>query len=297
MAVTTTDAAPREWSRFKFPASLYRYFGLLFALCFIGFSIVYLNIPLDRFLGMFGRIGSVVADRYYPPDIEYVTDPSYLASVFETIQMAYLGALFGMLFALPLGWWLATTKAKTRPLFEAITALPLVLPPTVLGFYLLILMSPDTWIGGLFLKATGETLAFSFTGLVIASVIYSLPFAVQPMQTAFRSVPQSSLDAARTLGASARDAFFSTSLPLASRGVVTAAVLSFAHTVGEFGVVLMIGGNIPGETRVASIAIYDEVEALQYDVANQYALVLIAFAFLILTLVYSINRRMRKNWH
>ena len=116
MAVTTTDAAPREWSRFKFPASLYRYFGLLFALCFIGFSIVYLNIPLDRFLGMFGRIGSVVADRYYPPDIEYVTDPSYLASVFETIQMAYLGALFGMLFALPLGWFGAYNVSPSRRL-------------------------------------------------------------------------------------------------------------------------------------------------------------------------------------
>lgn len=121
MAVTaTTDAAPREWSRFKFPGSLYRYFGLLFALCFIGFSIVYLNIPLDRFLGMFGRIGSVVADRYYPPDIEYVTDPSYLASVFETIQMAYLGALFGMLFALPLGWFGAYNVSPSKRLLYPI---------------------------------------------------------------------------------------------------------------------------------------------------------------------------------
>ena len=212
-------------------------------------------------------------------------------AIWLTLQLATITTAILLVIALPLGWWLATTKARTRPLFEAITALPLVLPPTVLGFYLLLLMSPDAFLGGLFLKVTGDTLAFSFTGLVIASVVYSLPFAVQPMQTAFRAVPQSSLDAARTLGASARDAFFSVSLPLASRGVVTAAVLSFAHTVGEFGVVLMVGGNIPGKTRVISIEIFSAVETLDYRSAHILSFWLLALSLIVLTLVYVFNRR------
>ena len=212
-------------------------------------------------------------------------------AIWLTLQLATVTTAILMIIALPLGWWLATTKAKSRPFFEAITALPLVLPPTVLGFYLLILMRPDAPLGGLFLRVTGETLAFSFTGLVIASVIYSLPFAVQPMQTAFRSVPQPTLDAARTLGATSRDAFFSVSLPLASRGGVTAAVLSFAHTIGEFGVVLMVGGNIPGQTRVISIEIFSAVETLDYGTAHVLSAGLLVLSLSVLTIVYWFNRR------
>ncbi len=212
-------------------------------------------------------------------------------AVWLTIQLATVTTVILLMIALPLGWWLATTKARTRPLFEAVTALPLVLPPTVLGFYLLIIMRPDAPIGGAFVRLTGETLAFSFTGLVIASVIYSLPFAVQPMQTAFRAIPQPLLDAARTLGASPRDAFFTVSLPLASRGFVTAAVLSFAHTVGEFGVVLMVGGNIPGRTRVISIEVFTAVETLDYQTAHVLSAWLLVLSLSVLTLVYIFNRR------
>ncbi len=211
-------------------------------------------------------------------------------AIWLTLQLATVTTVILMIIALPLGWWLATTKAKSRPFFEAVTTLPLVLPPTVLGFYLLILMRPDAPLGGLFLRLTGETLAFSFTGLVIASVIYSLPFAVQPMQNAFRAVPQPTLDAARTLGASSRDAFFSVSLPLASRGAVTAAVLSFAHTVGEFGVVLMVGGNISGQTRVISIEIFSAVETLDYGTAHLLSAWLLVLSLAVLTLVYVFNR-------
>lgn len=212
-------------------------------------------------------------------------------AIWLTLQLATVTTVILLIIALPLGWWLATTKARSRPFFEAVTALPLVLPPTVLGFYLLILMRPDAPLGGMFLRVTGETLAFSFTGLVIASVVYSLPFAVQPMQTAFRAVPQPTLDAARTLGATSRDAFFSVSLPLASRGAVTAAVLSFAHTVGEFGVVLMVGGNIPGQTRVISIEIFSAVETLDYATAHVLSAWLLVLSLVVLTLVYVFNRR------
>ena len=212
-------------------------------------------------------------------------------AIWLTVQLAAVTTAILMVIALPLGWWLATTRAKSRPLFEAVITLPLVLPPTVLGFYLLVIMRPDAPLGAVFLKVTGETLSFSFTGLVIASVIYSLPFAVQPMQTAFRSVPQTTLDAARMLGAGPRDAFFSVSLPMASRGAVTAAVLSFAHTVGEFGVVLMVGGNIPGETRVISIEIFSAVETLDYRTAHILSAWLLILSLVVLTLVYVFNRR------
>ena len=212
-------------------------------------------------------------------------------AIWLTLQLATVTTLILLIIALPLGWWLATTNARSRPLFEAITALPLVLPPTVLGYYLLVLMSPGSTLGGWWIRITGETLAFSFTGLVVASVIYSLPFAVQPMQTAFSTVPRPLLDAARTLGASPRDAFFSVSLPLARRGFVTAAVLSFAHTVGEFGVVLMVGGNIPGKTRVVSIEIFNAVETLDYSTANTLSAWLLILSLTVLTLVYVFNRR------
>ena len=208
-----------------------------------------------------------------------------------TLQLAAITTVILMAFSLPLAWWLARTKSTIRPVIEAITSLPLVLPPTVLGFYLLILMSPDSTLGGFWVRVTGESLTFSFTGLVIASLFYSLPFAVQPLQAAFMSVPQATIDAARTLGATSRDAFMSITLPLARRGFLTATVLTFAHTIGEFGVVLMVGGNIPGRTRVISIEIFTAVETLDYATAHVLSAVLLIFSFVVLTIVYTLNRR------
>jgi len=198
-----------------------------------------------------------------------------------------------LLFAIggPLAWWLSQTHSRVKPLVEAVTALPLVLPPTVLGFYLLLLFSPASAFGGFWLSATGDTLAFSFTGLVLASCVYSLPFMVQPLQAAFEAVGRGPMEAAASLGAAPLDAFFRVALPLSLRGVLTAGVLTFAHTVGEFGVVLMVGGAIPGRTEVVSIAIYEHVETLRYAEAHALSVGLLAFSFLVLTAVYAVNRR------
>lgn len=212
-------------------------------------------------------------------------------AIWLTAQLAFVTTVLLLAIALPLAWWLTTTRSRFRPFVEALTTLPLVLPPTVLGFYLLLLLSPSSAFGGFWLSVTGQSLTFSFTGLVIASLVYSLPFAVQPLQTAFASVPGATLDAARTLGASPRDAFWTISLPLARRGFLTAAVLTFAHTVGEFGVVLMVGGNIPGRTRVISIEIFTAVETLDYATAHVLSLGLLGFSFAVLFLVYTFNRR------
>jgi len=176
-------------------------------------------------------------------------------------------------------------------LVEPIVALPIVLPPTVLGFYFLMAFSPDNFLGNLWILLTGSPLAFTFSALVIGSVFYSLPFYVQPLQVAFENVEQGLLDAAATLGASNLDSFFSVIVPLSRRGFVVAACLAFAHTVGEFGIVLMIGGNIPGETRVLSIALFDHVESLQYQNAHILAGGLMIFSFLLLSVVYSLNRK------
>ena len=208
-----------------------------------------------------------------------------------TFQLAFVTTVILMIIALPLAWWLARTENRLRPLIEAAVTLPLVLPPTVLGFYLLILMSPNSGFGAFWVQVTGSTLTFSFTGLVIASLFYSLPFAVQPLQAAFVSVPRHTLDAARTLGATSRDAFLSIALPLARRGFLTSIVLTFAHTVGEFGVVLMVGGNIPGKTRVISIENFTAVETLDYDRAHFLSLGLLVFSFSVLTIVYVLNGR------
>lgn len=211
-------------------------------------------------------------------------------AVWLSVRLSALTTLILLALGMPLAWWLATTKSRARPVVEALTALPLVLPPTVLGFYLLVLLSPDTWLGGTWLRLTGSTLTFSFTGLVIASCLYSLPFAVQPMQTAFASVGRGVVEAAQTLGATRLDAFRSIALPLARRGVLTAAILSFAHTLGEFGVVLMVGGNIPGETRVISIEIFTAVETLDYRTAHILSAGLLITSFVVLTGVYVLNR-------
>lgn len=214
-----------------------------------------------------------------------------LGPLWLSVQLAAITMLLLLVIATPLGWWLARTRSKARPVVQAIVALPIVLPPTVLGFYLLILLGPAGAFGSWWLDLTGSALTFSFSGLVIASCIYSLPFAVQPIMSAFESVKQSDLEAAWTLGADKRDAFFSVALPQSTRGYLNAAVLSFAHTLGEFGVVLMVGGNIPGETRVISIDIYDRVESLNYGAAHQLSAVLLVFAFVVLLAMFVINRR------
>ena len=208
-----------------------------------------------------------------------------------SVQLALVTTLVLVLIGTPIAWWLSQTKLKLKPAVQAIVAMPIVLPPTVLGFYLLILLGPDGAIGSWWVQLTGSALTFSFTGLVVASCVYSLPFAVQPMQNAFESLPKQHLERAWTLGASRLDAFFSIAVPLSVRGFVSGIVLSFAHTLGEFGVVLMVGGNIPGETRVVSIAIYDHVESLNYAAAHQMSVLLIGFAFVVLATMFVINRR------
>lgn len=209
-----------------------------------------------------------------------------------TVQLAATTTLLLLMLATPLAWWLATSPSRWTTPVDALVAMPLVLPPTVMGFYLLLLFSPNTPLGSWWLTVTGEQLVFSFQGLVLASVLYSLPFAVQPLQTAFAGVGSGLLEAGATLGASPVDRFVNLVLPLSRRGYLTAAVLAFAHTVGEFGVVLMIGGNIPGETRVVSIAVYEAVETLDYASAHRLSLTLVVFAFAVLALVYGLNRRL-----
>ena len=214
-----------------------------------------------------------------------------LGPVWLTLELAAVTTLVLLLTGTPLAWWLANTRSRVRPFVEALSALPLVLPPTVLGFYLLVFLSPSSFIGSLWVEVTGTTLTFSFIGLVVASVLYSAPFMVQPLQSAFESVGRTPLEAAMTLRASPLDAFFSIASPMAARGFLTATVLSFAHTVGEFGVVLMVGGNIPGETKVISIAIYEHVETINYPEAHLLSGGMLAFAFLVLLIVYSLNRK------
>jgi molybdate transport system permease protein len=216
-----------------------------------------------------------------------------LSPVWLTLRLAGLTTLVLLALGTPLAWWLARTRSRIKPAIEAVTALPLVLPPTVLGFYLLVLLSPNAPIGRFWVDVTGSTLTFSFTGLVVASVIYSLPFMVQPLSAAFEAVGRGPIEAAQSLGASPLDAFFSVAVPLSLRGFLTASVLTFTHTLGEFGVVLMVGGNIPGETRVLSIAIYDQVETLRYAEAHTLAAGLLIFSFLVLWLVYAVDRRAR----
>jgi molybdate transport system permease protein len=210
-----------------------------------------------------------------------------------TLRLGLVTVLILLVIGTPLAWWLSRTRSRAKAAVEAIVAMPIVLPPTVVGFYLLILLGPNGAIGGFWVRLTGETLTFSFAGLVIASIVYSLPFVVQPLQNAFESFGRRYLEAAATLGAKPLDAFATVVLPLSVRGYLTATVMGFAHTLGEFGVVLMVGGNIPGSTRVISIAIYDHVEALEYGVAHRLSLILLLFAFASMLALYAINRRWR----
>ncbi len=210
-----------------------------------------------------------------------------------TIRLAVVTVGLLVVIGTPLAWWIAFTRSRLKPLVEALVALPLVLPPTVLGFYLLILMGPAAGPGRWWVEATGSTLAFSFSGLVIASMLYSLPFVVQPVAQGLQAMGRGPLEAAETLGAGPIDRFFTVALPLARRGFLTAAVLGFAHTLGEFGVVLMVGGNIPGRTQVLSIKIYESVETLDYATAHILSAGLLVFSFIVLVSVYWLNRDSR----
>lgn len=221
-------------------------------------------------------------------------NPADLAAVWLTLKLATLTTLILLLVGTPIAWWLARTPSRLKGAVGALVALPLVLPPTVLGFYLLVLMGPNGPLGH-FTQALGlGTLPFTFPGLVLGSVIYSLPFVVQPLQNAFEAIGDRPLEAAATLRASPLDTFLHVALPLARPGYITGAILGFAHTVGEFGVVLMIGGNIPGATRVISVAVYDHVEAMEYAQAHWLSAGMVAFSFLVLLALYTFNPARKK---
>jgi molybdate transport system permease protein len=219
--------------------------------------------------------------------------PADWTAIRLTAELAALSTLLLLIVGTPIAWWLARSRSAWKPLWAALVAMPLVLPPTVLGFYLLLLMGPQGPVGQLTESLGIGRLPFTFAGLVVASVLYSMPFVVQPLQQAFEAIPERTLEAAATLRASPWDRFFSVALPLARPGFVTASVLGFAHTVGEFGVVLMIGGNIPGATRVLSVAIYDHVEAGEYPDAHRLAAGMLVFALVVLVALYVINRPAR----
>ncbi|MSP84089.1 MAG: molybdate ABC transporter permease subunit [Alphaproteobacteria bacterium] len=213
-------------------------------------------------------------------------DPLWLS-----VRLAAVTVTALLIVGTPLAWWLASTRSRLKSPIEALVALPIVLPPTVIGFYLLVLMGPNGPLGPVATALIGRPLTFTFSGLVLASMIYSLPFVVQPIQAALEQAGGRALEAAATLRAGPVDGFFNVAVPMATRGFVTAIVLGFAHTMGEFGIVLMVGGNIPGETRVISIALYENVEMLDYDRAHGLSAILLGFSFVALLIVYLINRR------
>jgi molybdate transport system permease protein len=217
-------------------------------------------------------------------------NPGDWSAIRITAQLAAVTTVLLLVVGTPLAWWLAHTRHRLKPVWSALIAMPLVLPPTVLGFYLLLLMGPQGPVGQLTQALGLGRLPFTFAGLVVASVFYSLPFVVQPLQQAFEAIPARTLEAAATLRASPWDRFFTVAVPLARPGFVTASVLGFAHTVGEFGVVLMIGGNIPDKTRVLSVAIYDHVEATEFADAHRLAAGMVVFALVVLVTLYVVNR-------
>jgi molybdate transport system permease protein len=219
-----------------------------------------------------------------------------LQALWLSVRLAAATTLVLLALGTPLAYWLGRSPRRWKVLVEAVVALPLVLPPTVLGFYVLLAISPRGVFGRWYEALAGGRLPFTFRGLLVASVLYSLPFAVQPMMVAFGQVERRVLEASWTLGEGRLATFFRTALPIALPGVLTAAVLSFAHTLGEFGVVLMVGGNIPGETRTISISIYDHVQALDYRAAGETALVLLVVSFLVLAVTYALQRRVWALW-
>ena len=222
--------------------------------------------------------------------------PEAWQAIALTLKLATLTTALLLLIATPLAWWLSQTRSPWRTPISALVMLPLVLPPTVLGFYILVLLGPHGWVGQLTQAVGLGVLSFSFTGLLIGSIVFSLPFAVQPIQYAFEAMGTRPMEVAATLRASPLDAFFAVALPLAKPGLLTASVLSFAHTVGEFGVVLMIGGNIPGQTRVVSTQLYGHVEAMEYAQAHWLAAGMLVFSFVVLVALARLKKRSDKGW-
>lgn len=218
-------------------------------------------------------------------------DHEFLITLWITFKLASLTTLILLFIGLPFGYLLAYSDFRMKPLVEALVSMPLVLPPSVLGYYILVAYSPGYWFGSLLDRFFNIRLAFSFEGILIASVLFSLPFMIQPLQNGLRALPGQIKEASYTLGKSKTVTFFRVLLPNIRHSVITALALTFAHSIGEFGMILMVGGNMPGKTRVASVAIYDEVQALNFSEANKYALVLFVVSFFLLVFIYSINRK------
>jgi molybdate transport system permease protein len=218
-------------------------------------------------------------------------DPQFAQTLWLTLKLAISTTAILVVIGLPFAYWLAYTQIRIKPLIEALVSMPMVLPPTVIGYYMLVVFSPRNGFGEWLNRVFNVRLAFSFEGILIASVIFSLPFMIQPLHNGLRSLPQNFRDAAYTLGKSKMTTFFRVLLPNIKPSVITAVALTFAHTIGEFGIVLMVGGNMPGKTRVASIAIYDEVQALNFEAANRYALILFLVSLVLLTTIYSVNKK------
>jgi len=220
-----------------------------------------------------------------------VTDNGIWLAVWLSVKLATSATLILLIFGLPIAWWLSQTRSPIKSIVEALITLPLILPPTVLGFYLLVVFSPSHVVGGMWQSLFDTTLVFSFYGLLIGSIIYSLPFVVQPIRDGFNKLDHELIDVAETMGANIWQKFRYVILPSSKQAIITGCILGFAHTLGEFGVVLLIGGNIPGETRVLSIALYDLIESMQMDEANQVAGGLLVFSFLVLFLVSYLQKR------
>jgi len=215
----------------------------------------------------------------------------FLITLWITFKLAFATTAILIVIGLPLAYWLAYSRFKFKPLVEALVSMPMVLPPSVIGYYMLVIYSPRNWFGAWLANTFDLRLAFTFEGVLIASLLFSLPFMVQPLHNGLRGLPDTFREASYTLGKSKFKTFAKVLLPNIKPSLITAIALTFAHSIGEFGIVLMVGGNMPGETRVASIAIYDEVQSLNFDVANQYAFVLFAVSFVLLTIIYTINKR------
>jgi len=218
-------------------------------------------------------------------------DPTFAQTLWLTLKLAVSTTAILVMIGLPFAYWMAYTKVRIKPLIEALVSMPMVLPPSVIGYYMLVIYSPRNWFGEWLGRVFDVRLAFSFEGVLIASVIFSLPFMIQPLHNGLRSLPDSLREASYTLGKSKGMTFLRVLLPGIKPSIITAVALTFAHSIGEFGIVLMVGGNMPGETRVASIAIYDEVQALNFEAANRYALILFLISLVLLTTIYSINKK------
>jgi len=218
-------------------------------------------------------------------------DAAFVQTLWITFKLAFSTTVILILIGLPISYWLAYSRFKLKPLVEALVSMPMVLPPSVIGYYMLVLYSPRNFFGKWLAETFDLRLAFTFEGVLIASVLFSLPFMIQPLQTGLRSLPESLREASYTLGKSKTTTFFKVLLPNIKPSIITAIALTFAHSIGEFGIVLMVGGNMPGETRVASIAIYDEVQSLNLAAANQYAFILFAVSLVLLTTIYSVNKK------